>query len=102
MSRKFLIFLFLVSILIVVFLAPLASPLPDGLETVAKRLGIDRHEKEPLFRGIFPDYEAEYFSSPYLKVIVPGIVGVSATFALTSGIYLLFTRKKGNGTRFSG
>lgn len=84
----------MVSILIVVLLAPFASPWPDGLETVAEKYGIDRHEKEPIIRGIFPDYEAKIFSSTYLQVIVPGIVGVVVTFVLTSGIYLLVSKNK--------
>jgi len=101
-NRKTVWILFLASMLIVILLAPFANPWPDGLETVAERHGLAKYEHEPLIKGLFPDYEAGFVNSPYLKVVIPGIFGTALTFAATSGIYLALTARKKNGTRVSG
>ena len=41
-----------------VFVAPFASPLPDGLERVAQQLGFEHRAAEPLLPAPAPDYTA--------------------------------------------
>jgi cobalt/nickel transport protein len=102
MTRKSVWILFLISLLIVIILSPFASPWPDGLETVSEKYGLTKYEQEPLVKCLFPDYEANFINSPYLKVVIPGIFGTALTFAVTSGLYLALTRRKESGTRISG
>lgn len=86
--------MFIVSLLVVLILAPFASPLPDGLEKVAEKLGFSKFEKQYPISFLFPDYEAVFVNSPYLKVVLPGLFGVAVTFAFTTGLYLIISRVK--------
>jgi hypothetical protein len=97
MSRKFVLGFFAVSLLVVLVLAPFASSWPDGLESVAEKIGFIDSAEEPLVKGIFPDYEAGFLKSEYLKVVLPGVFGTAVTFAFTTGLYLILTRKGKNG-----
>lgn len=102
MNRKTVFILFLVSLFVVIVLSPFASSWPDGLESVAEKMGFIKAEKEPLVKGVFPDYEAQFVKSDYLKVVIPGVFGTAVTFAFASGLYLILTRKPDNhGTRLS-
>jgi uncharacterized membrane protein len=63
-------------ILIIVGLAlfvPLASTFPDGLESVAKTLGIEVHE--PLWRGLMPDYNVPLIDNAYFSTLLSGVIG---------------------------
>ena len=63
-------------ILIVLGLAlfvPLASTFPDGLETVAKTLGIEEHG--PLWQGLMPDYTLPPISNAYASTFLSGLIG---------------------------
>jgi cobalt/nickel transport protein len=55
-------------------LIPFASNAPDGLERVAKTLGIEEHE--PLWRGLMPDYALPTIDNPYVSTILAGTFGV--------------------------
>ncbi len=63
-------------ILIVLGLAlfvPLASTFPDGLETVAETLGIEKHE--PLWKGLMPDYTFPSMNNAYVSTFLSGLAG---------------------------
>lgn len=94
MNKKTASIIFAASLLVVFLLAPFASPLPDGLEKVAEMHGFKKYEKPPLVKVIFPDYEATFLKSPYLKLVLPGTFGVALTFVLTSAVYLIFAKNK--------
>lgn len=94
MPKKTVIITFIISLLVVLLLAPFASPWPDGLEKVAEKYGIIKYEKEPFIKGLFPDYEATGVKSPYLKVVIPGVFGVAITFAFVSGVYLILAPRR--------
>ncbi len=97
-NRRFVTGFLLTSILIVVLLAPFASTHPDGLESVAEKTGLSKFDRGTLIKAIFPDYEATFVRNPWLSTVISGIVGIFATFALASGLYLILTRRK-DGTR---
>ena len=62
------------------FVAPFACPLPDGLERVAEQLGfakVAHAASAPL-----PDYEAGFVSSPVLATLLAGAIGAAVVFAL--------------------
>ncbi|MCS7041418.1 MAG: energy-coupling factor ABC transporter permease [Bryobacteraceae bacterium] len=59
----------------------LASALPDGLEHLAQRLGIEEMERA-LAGAPMPDYQAPWFSSPWLGKAVAGVAGLGAAAAL--------------------
>jgi cobalt/nickel transport system permease protein len=61
------------------FVAPLASPWPDGLEHVAERLGFADNAAEPAAAPI-PDYEMPGVSSAALATGLAGVAGVLVTF----------------------
>jgi hypothetical protein len=64
-------------ILILVCLAlliPFASGYPDGLEKVAKNLGIE--ETESRVAGLMPDYTVPTIENSYLSTLAAGVLGV--------------------------
>ncbi len=76
-----------VAALVVIILAPLASPDPDGLERVATDQGfIDRATN--FFSGLFSDYGIPGIGDPRLSTILSGLLGV----AIVLGIVFLLGR----------
>ena len=81
---KFIIIGLFVSLVIAVFLSPLASSDPDGLEKVAEEQGFLEHaeaegvtvwESSPV-----PDYEAPGVKSNFMKTGLAGLIGVVIIF----------------------
>ncbi len=68
--------------LVVIFLAPLASANPDGLERVAIDLGFFHQGKDAPFR-IFPDYTIPVLGEAPLSTIVAGAIGTLFVAGLT-------------------
>ncbi|MDK9698857.1 MAG: energy-coupling factor ABC transporter permease [bacterium] len=72
-----------VSLGLAVFLAPLASASPDGLERVAGLLGFEQLAHEtPLVASPLPDYAIPGLTSPIAATILAGVIGLLATFAV--------------------
>ncbi len=67
------------------FVAPFACPWPDGLESVADRLGFARQAAAPLLPSLAADYRWPGFESPGLALAVAGGVGVMVVFVLALG-----------------
>jgi len=64
-----------IAALIVIILAPLASPDPDGLERVAEDNGfIDQATN--FFSGLFSDYAIPGIDDPRMSTILSGLLGV--------------------------
>lgn len=65
-----------IAVLVVVLLAPLASPDPDGLERVAEDQGfIDRAEN--LVGGLLSDYAIPGIDDPVVSTVVSGLLGLA-------------------------
>lgn len=93
-QKKFLIWFFLVSIAVVIALAPLASPLPDGLEKVAETYGFSGKAVNYPFKVLFSDYGASKINSPFVSTVISGIFGIALTAALASGLGLILNYTK--------
>ena len=80
--RETLILGLFVSFGLVVFLAPFASPLPDGLEKVAQSLGFEHRAASPVLPAPLPDYATPGVASGAFSTIVAGLAGTLAVFVL--------------------
>lgn len=64
----------------VIFIAPFASPWPDGLERVADNLGFAARAADPILTSPLPDYTIPGLNSPLLSTAVAGAVGTLVAF----------------------
>lgn len=64
------------------FVAPFACPWPDGLETVAAKLGFEARARGPLLPVPIPDYEMPGIGRPAAAVAAAGAVGTLLAFGL--------------------
>lgn len=78
--------------LIVLLLAPLASPDPDGLERVAEDHGFLAQAQGALY-SILPDYRVPGLEDP-ATTVVAGLIGVAIVFALMWGLGTLLVRRR--------
>jgi cobalt/nickel transport system permease protein len=73
----------LVTIGLMVLVAPFACPWPDGLEKVAERLGFaHRMAASPVLPGPLADYVVPGITSPVLAIVLAGAAGTLAAFGL--------------------
>jgi len=70
-----------VALAVAAFLAPFASPLPDGLESVAERLGFARAARA-LWPAPAPGYEVPWAALGRAGAALAGVVGTLAAAAL--------------------
>lgn len=70
------------SLLAALLLAPFASSLPDGLESIATRFSLI-HESAPAFVSPMSGYAIPHIGSTALATIAAGLVGMCVVFALT-------------------
>ena len=82
-----------IAALIVVVLAPLASPDPDGLESVAGQEGFLDSARDSVVR-LLPDYAIPGIDDPALSTIVAGLVGVAIVFVLMVALGRLLRRRR--------
>lgn len=75
-----------VSLGLAVLVAPFASPWPDGLESVAARLGFADQARESLLPAPIPDYELPGIGSPVIAVALAGAAGTLVVFGLALGL----------------
>jgi cobalt/nickel transport system permease protein len=68
---------------LLVFVAPFASPWPDGLEQVAGRFGFEQLAVAPPLPAPLPDYAAPFVSSAAGATMMAGLIGALAVFALS-------------------
>jgi cobalt/nickel transport system permease protein len=67
---------------IAIFLAPFASTLPDGLESVAARLGFEQSAELPAIPAPIPDYETPGVNWAIGATAIAGLTGTVVVFAL--------------------
>jgi uncharacterized protein (TIGR03382 family) len=77
---------------VVVVLAPLASPDPDGLESVAGQQGWLATALDPVYR-LIPDYTVPGVDGD-LSRIAAGLIGVAIVLALVLGLGWLMRRRR--------
>jgi cobalt/nickel transport system permease protein len=81
---------------VILFVAPFASPLPDGLERVASALGFDS-----LAAGVHPsaeilkDYTVPGMSSAAASTLIAGAIGTVAVFGLSVFLGKVLSRNLG-------
>jgi cobalt/nickel transport system permease protein len=82
-----------------VFLAPLASEHPDGLNYVGAKLGFLKDEPPGLIRAPIPDYQLPVLGADHVKVAtaVAGLVGTLVVFGVGLGLARVFSRHRPDG-----
>jgi cobalt/nickel transport system permease protein len=82
----------LISIGFVIFLAPVASVMPDGLEKVAESIGL-MHTANPktLIASPIPDYQIPGIKSPSYSTMLAGLIGTIVAFGLSLLLARLLT-----------
>lgn len=70
----------LITLGMALFVAPFASSLPDGLESVAQRLGFE-HRASPGLAAPMAEYQVPFFGSAAVATAVAGLVGTLIAFA---------------------
>ncbi len=86
----------LVSLGLVVFVAPFASGLPDGLERAAALLGFEAHAAPaPLVPAPLPGYAVPGLGSGARSTVVAGCVGVAVAFGVAYLMARLLTPRGG-------
>lgn len=90
---KTTLLILLMTLILVAFLAPLASSLPDGLEATVQKLGFG-HEapRTQLVESPLPDYSIPSMGKTFLSRSLAGILGTLVCFLLPFSLYIL--RKK--------
>ncbi|MDI6716300.1 MAG: energy-coupling factor ABC transporter permease [Actinomycetota bacterium] len=81
-----------VSVFFALFLSPLASTFPDGLERVAHDLGFIKKETN-LFKALIPDYAMPGLRSEGLATGLAGFIGVLVTILIGYGIATIAKRR---------
>jgi cobalt/nickel transport system permease protein len=79
---------------LVVFVAPLASPDPDGLERVAIDTGFAGTAADHPIGGPLADYGVEGIDSERTGTVVAGVIGTVATFAVGLAVFALVRRRR--------
>src|SRR5690554_6406896 len=82
-----------VAVALVVFVAPFASPHPDGLETVAEQTGFASAAQEHPIGGPLADYQVAGVESETVGTIVSGVIGTVIAFAIGLGV-VAFSRRR--------
>jgi hypothetical protein len=81
-----------IAALVVIVLAPLASPDPDGLERVAEDQGFLESARDAIY-SIIPDYALPGVEGP-LSTILAGLIGVALVFAVMMLLGRLLARRR--------
>jgi cobalt/nickel transport protein len=89
----------LIALGVAVFVAPFASPWPDGLERVAERLGFQARALDtPLLSSPLADYAVPGLGSAAWSTAVAGGIGTALVFLLVLGAtWLLVIRRRRRG-----
>ncbi len=78
---------------VVIVLAPLASPDPDGLERVGTDHGFLASAQDALY-SILPDYSIPGIDDPVVSTILAGLIGVAIVFLAMVGLGRLLRRRR--------
>jgi cobalt/nickel transport protein len=81
-----------IAVIVVIVLAPLASPDPDGLQSVAGQQGWLQTALGPVY-DVLPDYHVPGLDGDLSKVVA-GLLGVALVFVLMLGLGWLMRRRR--------
>ena len=85
-----------IAALVVIVLAPLASPDPDGLDRVAEDQGFVERARDAIYNAI-PDYRLPGIDDPVLSTIAAGLVGIGLVFGAMWLLGRMLARRSGTG-----
>ena len=95
--KREVLFGLLFALVVGVFLSPLASTNPDGLERVLEHFGLG-HVSAELISSPLPDYTVPGIANGFLSTALAGFLGVLVCFGFTAGIaFLLAKRSRSDG-----
>jgi cobalt/nickel transport protein len=95
MSKKEIAAGLIIAVIIAMFLSPLASSLPDGLERVAQDYGFsEKSEKSPVWRAPLPDYIFPGLKNERAATSISGFLGTVIIFAVVYSLGLLLKKRK--------
>jgi hypothetical protein len=83
----------LVALGLAVFVAPFASPWPDGLESVAAKLGFDRQSASVIVHAPVPDYRLPGIHSAASATALAGALGTVVVFGLAILLARILVRR---------
>ena len=87
MNKREIIFGLFVALLLALFLSPLASSWPDGLEKVAEDKGfLEKGEIEPVLVSPIPDYAWPGINNELVATSLAGLTGTLMVFGLGFGL----------------
>jgi hypothetical protein len=81
-------------VLLIVFLGiltPLASSNPDGLQKVAKSLGVEQTESS--WKGMMSNTFVEALKDPYVSKLVTGVLGTLIVLAASLILGIVITKR---------
>ncbi len=99
--RAFIVYGLIVTVGLILFVAPFASSLPDGLEKVSVRLGFGHKAlRQSLVSVPFTDYKFPGISSVTAATVTAGVLGMLLVFGLSVILaYVLFPKAEGNQSK---
>lgn len=95
----FTIAAFAISCALVIFAAPRASTLPDGLEWTAAKFGFSQNAKTAATNASPANNKSSSGVNKNKSNAISGVAGVSAVFLAAWGAGLLLKRRKHNGEK---
>lgn len=96
-NKKFYLGGLVLSLILAGVVSFYASSHPDGLEKVAGDIGFIETAKDPATSGsALADYGVEGIENERASVGVAGVIGVVATGAIATGLFLYLGKRKKN------
>ncbi len=87
----------IISLAVVLILAPAASSDPDGLDRVSEDKEFAETAKEPTYEWL-PDYSIPGIDDEWASVVLAGAVGVAIVFALSLGFGVMLRQTSKRST----
>lgn len=87
-----------IAALVVLLLAPIASPSPDGLERVSEDQGFVAQAQDA-FYSILPNYMVPGLDDAAISTVVAGLIGVGVVFLLMWSLGMFLARRRQAGDR---
>jgi len=95
--REFVVLGLLATLGLALFVAPFACPWPDGLDSVAARLGFEHKAMGALLPAPVADYQMPGLASAGVATAAAGVVGALVVFGLAVGFSRLVVQKPPSG-----
>ncbi|MFM1909666.1 MAG: hypothetical protein RLZZ545_364 [Actinomycetota bacterium] len=97
-QKSFLVAGFIASLFLAGVVSFYASSQPDGLEKVAEDIGFLETAKDHTYAdGALADYGVKGIENARISTGLAGVIGVVATGAVSTGLFMLVRRKSSAG-----